>query len=139
MWSQSLLSAAVLLVLPNPGLSSPHLYLASKYPHQPKLVDYRIGMYPPTRTFGECILNYDCSTDKACINRKCQDPCSGLCGVDASCNVTNHQPMCSPTSSVDVKETEENKEERVHYDGYQVIRALPDSQDQLDSLKTIGE
>ena len=47
--------------------------------------------------------------------------------------------MCSPTSSVDVKKTEENKEERVHYDGYQVIRALPDSQDQLDTLKTIGE
>ena len=35
---------------------------------------------------------------------------------------------------VDVEETED----RVHYDGYQVIRALPHSQDQLDTLHTIG-
>ena len=27
----------------------------------------------------------------------------------------------------------------MHYDGYQVIRALPHSQDQLDTLHTIGE
>ena len=33
----------------------------------------------------------------------------------------------------------EEDEDRVHYDGYQVIRALPDSQDQLDTLHTIGE
>ena len=53
--------------------------------------------------------------------------------------------MCSP--SVDIKEEkkeeeekpEDTEEERVHYDGYQVIRALPDSQDQMDTLKTIGE
>ena len=53
--------------------------------------------------------------------------------------------MCSP--SVDIKEEkkeeeekrEEQEEMRVHYDGYQVIRALPDSQDQLDTLQTIGE
>ena len=36
---------------------------------------------------------------------------------------------------VDVEETGD----RVHYDGYQVIRALPHSQDQLDTLHTIGE
>ena len=62
--------------------------------------------------------------------------------------------MCCPTSSPNVKEEEkkkreeekeeekkreEEKDERVHYDGYQVIRALPDSQDQLDTLQTIGE
>ena len=27
----------------------------------------------------------------------------------------------------------------MHYDGYQVIRALPHTQDQLDTLHTIGE
>ena len=36
---------------------------------------------------------------------------------------------------VDVDEDED----RVHYDGYQVIRALPDSQGQLDTLHIIGE
>ena len=45
--------------------------------------------------------------------------------------------------SVDVEENgEENVEEeegRVHYDGYQVLRALPDSHAQLDTLHTIGE
>ena len=36
---------------------------------------------------------------------------------------------------------EENLEEegRVHYDGYQVLRALPVSHAQLDTLHTIGE
>ena len=51
-------------------------------------------------------------------------------------------PLClsfslivSQVCSVDVEE----EEDRVHYDGYQVIRALPHSQDQLDILHTIGE
>ena len=43
----------------------------------------------------------------------------------------------SQVCSVDVEEDED--EDRVHYDGYQVIRALPHSQDQLDTLHTIGE
>ena len=43
----------------------------------------------------------------------------------------------SQVCSVDVEEDED--EDRVHYGGYQVIRALPHSQDQLDTLHTIGE
>ena len=56
----------------------------------------------------------------------------------------NYYPLClsfslvvSQVCSVNVEEEED--EDRVHYDGYQVIRALPHSQDQLDTLHTIGE
>ena len=51
-----------------------------------------IGSPPNCRP--ECIINADCPTDKACINKKCQDPCPGLCGVNAKCNVRNHVPIC---------------------------------------------
>lgn len=43
----------------------------------------------------ECILNTDCSNDKACINMKCLDPCQGSCGFSANCDVVNHIPVCS--------------------------------------------
>ena len=43
--------------------------------------------------------------------------------------------VLAQVTCVDVEETED----RVHYDGYQVIRALPHTQDQLDTLHTIGE
>ena len=42
----------------------------------------------------ECVINSDCPSDKACISRKCQDPCPGLCGVNAYCRVRNHIPIC---------------------------------------------
>ena len=51
-----------------------------------------IGSPPNCRP--ECIINADCPTDKACINKKCQDPCPGLCGLNAKCNVRNHVPIC---------------------------------------------
>ena len=38
-----------------------------------------------------------------------------------------------------MEENVEEEEGRVHYDGYQVLRALPDSHAQLDTLHTIGE
>lgn len=31
----------------------------------------------------------------ACIAQKCKDPCPGACGVDARCQVTGHNPVCS--------------------------------------------
>lgn len=43
----------------------------------------------------ECILNTDCTVNKACINNKCKDPCQGTCGINAICNVYNHIPMCT--------------------------------------------
>lgn len=43
----------------------------------------------------ECVINNDCSRDKACVRNKCIDPCPGTCGQNAICDVINHIPMCS--------------------------------------------
>lgn len=43
----------------------------------------------------ECTISADCSRDKACVNMKCIDPCPGVCGYGAICNVINHSPVCS--------------------------------------------
>lgn len=49
---------------------------------------------PPT-CHPECIVNSDCPSNRACSNQKCRDPCPGACGVNARCNVINHNPICS--------------------------------------------
>ena len=43
----------------------------------------------------ECVVNSDCSSDKACQRNKCIDPCPGTCGINAVCRVMNHIPTCS--------------------------------------------
>lgn len=43
----------------------------------------------------ECVINSDCSENRACINNKCQDPCPGLCGIRAECQMINHVPNCA--------------------------------------------
>lgn len=43
----------------------------------------------------ECAVNSDCPTSKACINKKCKDPCVNSCGLDARCHVVGHNPICS--------------------------------------------
>lgn len=43
----------------------------------------------------ECIISDECPKNKACIRKKCKDPCPGTCGIGAICIVTNHIPMCS--------------------------------------------
>lgn len=43
----------------------------------------------------ECIMNNDCPRDKACLGRKCRNPCPGSCGLNAECRVINHNPSCS--------------------------------------------
>ena len=43
----------------------------------------------------ECVINTECSRDKACIRNKCADPCPGTCGHNAVCTVANHVPICS--------------------------------------------
>ena len=43
----------------------------------------------------ECLKNSDCTLEKACINQKCQDPCPGVCGGNALCQVVGHNPICS--------------------------------------------
>lgn len=49
----------------------------------------------------ECVISSDCPRDKACVNTKCIDPCPGVCGYGALCQVINHSPICScPTPTI---------------------------------------
>lgn len=43
----------------------------------------------------ECVQSSECSSNKACINQKCVDPCPNVCGTNALCRVQNHSPICS--------------------------------------------
>lgn len=52
-----------------------------------------IGSPPGCRP--ECVVSTECSSDKACVNQKCIDPCPGTCGISALCQVINHSPICS--------------------------------------------
>lgn len=52
-----------------------------------------IGSPPYCRP--ECILNNDCSQDKACIKEKCQNPCINTCGTNAECHVVSHSAYCN--------------------------------------------
>lgn len=51
-----------------------------------------IGTPPNCRP--ECISNAECANHLACVNRKCKDPCPGLCGQNAECRVISHSAMC---------------------------------------------
>lgn len=45
----------------------------------------------------ECVVNQDCSNNKACINQACKDPCtesSNICATNADCRVQQHRPYC---------------------------------------------
>lgn len=52
-----------------------------------------IGVPPNCRP--ECTISSECNQDKACINQRCVDPCPGTCGLNARCQVLNHNPICS--------------------------------------------
>lgn len=54
--------------------------------------DY-MGTPPACRP--ECMVSSECALNKACVNKKCVDPCPGTCGPDARCQVVNHNPICS--------------------------------------------
>lgn len=51
-----------------------------------------IGNPPMCRP--ECTTSAECSTNLACVNKKCVDPCPGVCGQSAYCRVVNHSPLC---------------------------------------------
>lgn len=57
------------------------------------LPDYQGNPYEGCRP--ECVLSSDCPTNKACARNKCVDPCPGICGQYAECQVINHVPTCS--------------------------------------------
>lgn len=42
----------------------------------------------------ECVVSSECSSEKACVNQRCIDPCTGSCGENANCKVINHSPIC---------------------------------------------
>ncbi|XP_043198340.1 neurogenic locus notch homolog protein 1-like isoform X1 [Amphibalanus amphitrite] len=45
---------------------------------------------------GECTDDVECPLHQACIDLRCQNPCSvGVCGSGADCNVENHGAICS--------------------------------------------
>lgn len=48
-----------------------------------------------TCIYPECVINQDCSRDKACYSQKCRDPCRDACGLNALCQVINHKAICS--------------------------------------------
>lgn len=39
--------------------------------------------------------NSDCDLERACLNYKCENPCTGVCGLNARCQVINHRPVCA--------------------------------------------
>lgn len=43
----------------------------------------------------ECTTNSECARDKSCVNKRCIDPCPGVCGTNAVCRAVNHNPICS--------------------------------------------
>lgn len=43
----------------------------------------------------ECLSNSECPAGLSCVNRRCRDPCPGLCGNRAECSVASHIPFCN--------------------------------------------
>jgi len=53
------------------------------------------GMFgAPPNCRPECVIDQDCTSSLACIQKKCLDPCIGSCGFNTNCTVLNHRPMC---------------------------------------------
>lgn len=57
------------------------------------LPDYVGNPYDGCRP--ECTKGSDCLANLACIRNKCKDPCPGICGPNAICQVVDHIPSCS--------------------------------------------
>lgn len=49
----------------------------------------------PSNCKPECMRNSDCNLEQACLNYKCENPCTGVCGLNARCHVINHRPVCA--------------------------------------------
>lgn len=49
-----------------------------------------------TPTTAECTSDSECVIEKACIEKRCQNPCAfdNVCGLNALCRVVMHQPVC---------------------------------------------
>ena len=51
-----------------------------------------IGTPPNCRP--ECLIHSECSSNLACIDEKCRDPCPGACAANADCTVIKHNAVC---------------------------------------------
>lgn len=50
---------------------------------------------PQTGCHPECIINSDCPAGKACLSKRCQNPCqAATCGINAECRVYDHTANC---------------------------------------------
>lgn len=43
----------------------------------------------------ECVVSAECAPEKACVHKKCVDPCQHTCGIRAICTTKNHSPICT--------------------------------------------
>jgi hypothetical protein len=50
---------------------------------------------PHTFCRPECTMSSECPLNKACVRMKCVDPCPGLCGSNARCDVNQHAASCT--------------------------------------------
>lgn len=77
--------------IPSPCGPNSACRLVGDFPACSCLPNY-IGRAPNCRP--ECTMNAECSSNLACINEKCSDPCLGSCGIDSICTVVKHNPVC---------------------------------------------
>lgn len=42
----------------------------------------------------ECVMSYECPSEKSCVRNRCVNPCNNVCGFNAICQVSNHIPIC---------------------------------------------
>lgn len=52
-----------------------------------------VGTPPACRP--ECVVSAECPQNEACVKQKCVNPCIGACGLRATCQVINHNPVCA--------------------------------------------
>ena len=52
-----------------------------------------VGRAPNCRP--ECTISAECPSNLACQNEHCRDPCPGSCGIQATCVVVKHAPVCT--------------------------------------------
>ncbi|XP_046661271.1 adhesion G protein-coupled receptor E1-like isoform X1 [Homalodisca vitripennis] len=55
-----------------------------------------LGISPGNNTSDiNCETSDDCSSDKVCLDFKCEDPCLGVCGFNTVCHTVNNVYMCA--------------------------------------------
>lgn len=74
------------------GANSRCLVSQTGYPICSCLPGYR-GNPPACQP--QCVAHSECPSNKACVNLQCIDPCPGVCGVGARCEVFQHSAVCS--------------------------------------------